>query len=122
MKNNYQYLRQVSFMDSISVDDIGNVILDGYNDLGERYFLIIRTLLGVSRILEFGPIQPGAKTFCQCTFQQMDYDEKKIDKIIDKFLNDKKMLTQVQSSQISSKNDMTIVTDFIPNIVEFLYD
>ena len=93
MKNNYSYLRQVSFMDSISVNDIGNVILDGYNDLGERYFLIIRTVLGISRILDFGPIQQGAPTYCQCTFQQMDYNDVKIDKIIDKFLNDKKMLT-----------------------------
>ena len=68
MKNNYSYLRQVSFMDSISVNDIGNVILDGYNDLGDRYFLIIRTVLGISRILDFGPIQQGAHTYCQCTF------------------------------------------------------
>ena len=56
MKNNYSYLRQISFMDSVSVDDIGNVVLDGYNDIGDRYILIIRTVLGISRILDFGPI------------------------------------------------------------------
>jgi len=44
-------------MDSVTIDDIGNVILDGFNDYGEEFFLIIRTVLGVSRILEYGPIQ-----------------------------------------------------------------
>ena len=122
MKNNYSYLRQISFMDSVSVDDIGNVVLDGYNDIGDRYILIIRTVLGISRILEFGPIQDGAHTYCKCTFQQMDYNDVKIDKIIDKFLNDKKMLTQVTANGIKKKEDIIPITDILPNIVGFLYD
>ena len=109
-------------MDSVTIDDIGNVILDGFNDYGEEFFLIIRTVLGVSRILEYGPIQQGVTTFCQCTFQQMDYDDRKIDKIVDKFLTDKKNLTQVQAFDVSKKDDLINCTDRLPNIVGFLYD
>ena len=122
MKAEYSYMKRIQFMDSISIDDIGNVIIEGYNDLGDRYFLIIRTLLGVSRILEFGPLQEGARTNCICLFQQMDYNDVKIDRLIDKFLNDKKMLTQVTASNITSKEDLLKITNSLPNVVEFLYD
>lgn len=46
----------------------------------------------------------------------------KIDKIIDKFLNDKKMLTQVTATGIKKKEDIIPITDILPNIVGFLYD
>lgn len=52
----------------------------------------------------------------------MDYNDVKIDKIIDKFLNDKKMLTQVTALDLKKKEDILSITDGLPNIVGFLYD
>jgi len=49
-------------MDSISIDNIGNCIIQAFNDDGDSFYLIIRTVLGISRIFQIGPIQDGAIT------------------------------------------------------------
>ena len=109
-------------MDSFSIDDIGNFVLIGNDDDNNKFYLIIRTILGISRILQIGPIEDGAATFCSCTFRQMDYDDRKIDRMIDKFLSQNDDITQIQVFDIKTKNDLTEFTDSLPNIVEFLYD
>ena len=106
-------------MDSVSIDDIGNVIIEGFNDDGDRYVFIVRTVLGVSRMLKVGPIQDGAKTMCSSLFQQMEYNEKKIDREIDAFLNDGKCLTQVSVLDI---DQLKPVSESLPNVVELMYD
>lgn len=50
MKQEYNYFKQVQYLDSISIDDIGNFVLEAFTDDGEKYYLMIRTVLGVSRI------------------------------------------------------------------------
>ncbi len=122
MKNTYNYLRTTSYLDTIEIEDIGNCIIEAYNDDGDLFYLIIRTVLGVSRILQFGPIQNGAVTECACSFKQMDYDDYKIDKLIDKFVDGKFNFSQIISTKIETKAQMQSITDTLPDIKEFLYD
>jgi hypothetical protein len=51
----------------------------------------------------------------------MDYDDNKVDKIIEKFLSQNKDLTQIQIFDITKKDDIIEFTKTFPNIVEFLY-
>ena len=122
MKGEYQYLKQVSYMDSISIDNLGNFVLKAYNDLGDEYLLIVRTVMGVSRILEIGPIEQGARTAYSCRFDQMDYNEKSIDKIIKWFLNGSYGITQVEVFDTKSREDFESFTIGLPDVRDFLYD
>lgn len=122
MTNSYNYLKTITFQDSFTIDDIGNFILEGYNDDGEAYYLIIRTVLGISRILTYGPFTNGAITKCQCSFFQIQYDDKKINNIIKKFVNEHQDLTQIEIFDLSTKKDVLQFTEKMKNIVEFLYD
>lgn len=106
MKADYSYLKKIEYLDSFTIEDIGNFVLEGFNDNGDKYYLIIRTILGVSRILQFGPIQQGVTTFCSSQFRQMDYDDKKIDRLIEGFLKTNNDLTQIQIFDICNKNDI----------------
>lgn len=119
MKTTYKYFKKIDYLDTIDIDDIGNFILYGYTDAGNKYLLIIKTVLGISRIFMAGPIDDVITTYCQYTFQQTDYNEIKIDKIIDKFINGKNDLTQLQVLDISHLEE---TVNNIPNIVGFLYE
>ena len=57
MKANFEYDYKYQPMDSVSIEDIGNCCLSASNDIGEFYFFISRSVLGVTRILEYGPFK-----------------------------------------------------------------
>jgi hypothetical protein len=99
-------MRKIEYMDSFSIDDIGNFVLVGNDDYNNKSYLIIRTVLGVSRILQIGPIADGAVTQCSCMFKQTDYDDKKIDKFIDKFVSQNEEITQIRIFDIKTKEDL----------------
>lgn len=122
MKNTYNYMKQIQYLDSIEIDNIGNCIIEAFTDDGDVYYLIIRTVLGVSRIFQMGPIQNGATIECYCQFKQLDYDDYKIDKIINKFISGNQLITQINVFDIESKNDILEVTNKLPDMRSLLYD
>ena len=122
MKNSYKYYRTVQYMDSVDIDDIGNCIIKAYTDDGDEYYLFIRTVLGVSRVFQIGPLEAGAVTHCSCFFKQLDYDDYKIDKIIDKFIDGNLGFTQIEVTDTKNTEDFIKITDTLPDIKEFLYD
>ena len=82
----YVYIQQSQ--DTLDVDDIGNCYLETSNDSGEFFYLAVRTCLGISRVTEYGPYSDGIRLpSVSCTFNQFDYNEKKLNKIIYSFLN-----------------------------------
>ena len=109
-------------MDSISIDNIGNCIIQAFNDDGDSFYLIIRTVLGISRIFQIGPIQDGAITQCYCSFKQIDYDDYKIDKIIKKFIGTNSSITQINVIDINQKQDIIQITEKLPDMRNLLYD
>ena len=122
MKNSYKYYRTVQYMDSVEIEDIGNCIIKAYTDFGEEYYLFIRTVLGVSRVLQIGPLGETITTHCSCYFKQLDYDDYKVDKIIDKFIDGNLGFTQIEVTDTNSKEDFKKITDTLPDIKEILYD
>lgn len=99
MQQSFEYLRVQTALDSITVENIGNVILKANNDQEFEWYIQISTDLGWTTVKEFGPWfrDPEiAKRSFRYTIEVKEYNEKNICKRINTFLNDpKREITQV---------------------------
>ena len=74
----------------LDIDDIGNAAIEAYNDDGLLWIMIMSTTIGLTRLIEIGPINPGSDNLEDqyiMTFQRMPFDGRKIVSSLDKFLN-----------------------------------
>lgn len=88
MGKEFKYNAMTEYFSSFEVESIGNVCLEAVDNLEMHYFLMIKTLLGESTILEFGPVVIGDDLLpdnTQITFRRMAFKEKSIIKIINEF-------------------------------------
>lgn len=110
MNANYEYFFVEQAVGSLDVDDIGNCCISANNDLCEFYYLIVKTDYGVTKIIEYGPyVDMMTPSFQTCSFQQFQYSEQKIDKIIAKFLNNpKRNITQAMIVEFEDIEDKLI--------------
>ena len=86
----FEYFYVTTVGASVNIDNIGNFALEANDDMGQSYYLVIRTTLGSSRIFQYGPIVTDISLLpktCSCTFKRIEYSDSKIKKIIDNFLN-----------------------------------
>lgn len=116
LRANFDYDFHLTPMDSFDVEDIGNCCISASNDVGEFYFFISRTVLGITRIMEYGPFKDGSfPLHAEWFFDQFDYNEKKLYNRIDKFLNNRnRVITQVSEEKYED------VKDKIINFMEYL--
>lgn len=98
MRSSFNYFYTTMAEDCLDVEDIGNVCIQASNDAGQNWILLIKTRLGFSYILEYGPFYYTKITeYLNHTFQRIEYSEYKLEKKIDKFLNEpRRLITQVQ--------------------------
>jgi len=100
MQQSFEYLKVQTAMDSITVENIGNVILQATNDLGFEWYIQICTDVGLSNIKEFGPLfkeSEVSKLGFIYSQEKKEYNEKYISKRISSFLNSpSREITQVQ--------------------------
>ena len=78
-----------SYENEIDIDDIGNVCLEAVDDAFQTYYLVIRTSLGTTTIVEYGPLVPDVGLLPKTTdirFKRMGYKADAISNIINKFL------------------------------------
>lgn len=98
MKQTFDYIKTVTALDSFTVEDVGNASIQAFNDIGEEYYLVVRSSVGYCTITTFGPIEdrcPNSSQFFYSSYT-IQYNEKKLCTIIDKFINDtKKNITQL---------------------------
>lgn len=74
----------------IDIPDIGNIYLRAKTSLHDEYYLAIKTDLGWSKVIQYGPVQPDFKSLTKSYFSsydELEYKESNLSKIIDKFLN-----------------------------------
>lgn len=113
-----EYNKQDVFLNSVDIEDIGNVILEGTNNEDFTYFLIIKTYLGKSHILTFGPILKDLNTplngFC-VNYSKIDFKENKLIGTINYFLNNKNKLQEVIVIE-----DINDIGEDYPNILEYI--
>lgn len=96
----FDYLERVVVEGQLEVENIGDCVLQANNDLGEEHYLIIKTELGWTEILEYGPCTPDLLELHKSYtihYSRIEYNQGKIERTIDKFLNDpKKQITQAK--------------------------
>lgn len=114
----YEYLYEVKATGFLEIENIGEVCLVANNDFLQEQVLIISTELGKTKIIQYGPffvdnVQPP--TNIMYTFSEIDFSEYKIDKTIEKFINDPKFRT----SQVTVVS-MEEALDRIIDLKEFL--
>ena len=100
MKASINYLPESSFLASVEVDDVGEVALILYNDVGQEWYLLHTTHFGWTKTYTFGPLLPDDDTLRLKSFSfqysEIEYSESKLVKNLERFIQDpKKMITQV---------------------------
>lgn len=74
----------------IDIEDLGNFALEATGFLGEVYYLAVKSVSGMSHIFKYGPIIPDIEVLpaeVHCSYNMMDYNQKKLIGIINQFLN-----------------------------------
>lgn len=103
---NFEYLRISTSMDSIEVDDIGNVYLRASNDDAKEWYMSIKTSLGWTEVKQFGPLkidQNEFDYFFNFFYQKFEFSEKKLFKLIDDFINNSKK--SITIAEVISKDE-----------------
>lgn len=107
----FEYLQRVVVDAELNVDDIGQCVILGRNDIGEESYLIIRTEMGWTEQISIGPVCPDIDILpfnVAILYSRFEYNQGKIERAIDKFLNDpKKMISQA---------DVVTLDTIYPNI------
>ena len=96
----FDYFKVETAMDSVDIEDIGNVCLRCSNDDALEWYLKIKTELGWCYVTHYGPLRIDSNhldTAFYFSFQPFEYSEKKLYKIINDFLNNpKRTITVVE--------------------------
>lgn len=96
----FEYLQRVVVDAELNVDDIGQCVILGRNDIGEESYLLIRTEMGWTEQIIVGPVCPDIEILpfnIAILYSRYEYNQGKIERAIDKFLNDsKKMISQAE--------------------------
>jgi hypothetical protein len=96
----FEYSVQKTFNDSIDVVDIGNTALRCTNNNFDNYYIILKTVMGKTSILKFGPVCPDIEILqddFSVNYKKINYKENVICREIDKFINDfKKEINNIE--------------------------
>lgn len=102
----FEYLQRIIVDAQLDVENIGECVILGRNDLGEEFYLIIRTDMGWTEQINFGPVTPEVDILpfnINLTYARFEFNQTKLMRAIDKFLNDpKKMITQADVVELES--------------------
>ena len=91
-KSIFSYFYTKQAMGDLEVEDIGKCCIQACNDEGMIWYLLIETNMGWTKICEYGPCTPDffeLPKSVYCSFSRIEYNEGKIEKRIDEFLNSK---------------------------------
>ena len=89
----FEFSIQKTFNQSIDIVDMGNTALRCSNNCMDDYYLIIKTVMGKTHILKYGPVCADIDMLTDdfsVSYKKIDYKEAVIHKEIDKFINDYK--------------------------------
>ena len=115
----FEYLQRVVIEAELDVDNIGQCVLQANNDFGEEFYLVIVTELGWTEVFEYGPCTPALEELpvsYQISYSRFEYNEGKIERIIDKFLNNpKRGITQAQIANLDE------IRPFMVNPIDKLF-
>lgn len=118
----FDYIQRVVVESQLDVPDIGQCVLKANNDISEEFYLIVKTELGWTEVLEYGPCVPDLELLqmnYQITYNRFEYNQGKLERIIDKFLNNpKRLITQASVVSLADIYDFLInpIDKVFPNV------
>jgi hypothetical protein len=99
----FDYLARVVIDGQLDVENIGDCTIVTRNDLGEEWYLLIKTDMGWTEVIEYGPAHPDFNllpTSVTQTYNRFEFNQGKLTRIIEKFLNEpKRMISQAEVSR-----------------------
>ena len=114
----FDYLYQMQATGFLEVDDIGNCCISATTMLYTEHIMIVKTEGGRTKIIQYGPryidndlILPNNVDY---TYSEFDFNEGKIKRIIDNWLNSKTLAQQAVLITIEE------AIERIKNLVDFL--
>lgn len=114
----FEYLFTTQASASINIEDLGNFIIQAYSDAGQSSILIVKTVLGNTQIIEYGPFyidDSKMNQHIEMIYDNTSFDVKKIISKVTKFLDSRK----IQVTQVVEKT-FDEVKDSIKNPLDFL--
>ena len=124
MKSEFKFNNEYVAQSLIELDNIGDFCLEAINeDDLLYYYLMIKTVMGKSEIVSFGPIIPDMEELPSgytCSYENIDYSDKRIFIYINKWLNDrgKKITSAKQISVKEFYDNIPDIKDCIQKYVE----
>jgi hypothetical protein len=117
----FEYSVQKTFNETIDVVDIGNTALRCRGKKLDFYYIILKTVMGKTSILKFGPVMPDIDILFNdftVSYKKIDYKENLIEKEVDKFINDyKKEITLVEEvTEYEAWQDFPNIHDQFDNV------
>lgn len=98
----FDYASEEVFTKQLDLVDPGNTCIRGTNEEKMDYYLIIKTVMGKTSFLKFGPVFPDAPILLEdfsVSYKKANYKENTINKEINLFLNDtKKCLVEAKET------------------------
>ena len=113
----FPYFKQEIINAELEVEDIGNVAIKAFDDLGNEFVLVTDTYIGFSRIFQFGPIRADSDLIpdhCSMSYSKIEFNQRILVKTIDAFVN-RKGITQ---AVVVDKED--VLRD-CKDIIKFMY-
>lgn len=92
MNNKYEFNCTVVVGATLDIENTGNCAIVAHNDLHQTFVLIIKSDLGFTQTVEFGPSindDGDVPSKIVSHYTRFEYNEYKIDKLVDNFLNNK---------------------------------
>lgn len=135
MKSTFDYKYEKTGLAQLVINDLGNCSIEADkviragtpNEEIISYFLIVRTLEGKMSVFEYGPTiikkdwtDGLSYDNCYCSYYEVDYSDYKLQKIIDKFLNDpKRGITVAKTVKASDAlNSCVSIVDYMRMITQ----
>lgn len=108
----FEYLYTMQATGNIDIENIGDFAISVTNDMCKEWLMIVRTEYGICQIIQYGPLLIDFDELPEnvnYNYQRMEYNEGKLVRMIDKFINDpSKLATQVTEISIDDATNRIV--------------
>ena len=116
MEGRFEYFTTKRYESELHVSDIGNCVIKANPDKPLFTYLWIKTDLGRTQVLRIGPVilndalQFDQSTYYRdsfsCSYNTLDYDDYKVEKVIDTFLNKSGFTQAIEMTEEQFKEEV----------------
>lgn len=117
---NFDFNNELVAQSNIDIESFGNIAIEGSDANGFFYYFVTKTIMGETQLVTFGPVVQDIETILDgfsFISTVMDYNEKKLQKNIFVWLNDKKHL--VDAKIIEQKAAFAMIPDLKTTLSDF---